>query len=272
MKQIQIPGFSQQIKLTDKPTVSVYGDEGSGKTRFAATAPDPIGLLPIDDKSKRTFKPVAEKMGKIVFTPDANYINHAEAQKMAMLDSEKKENLPIIKQFYTELHKRVLEDAMKLASNRDIASVVVDSNTVFWHWILFGHFGRRNKIDQFSRDAPNNDMQEFIGALKHKNLILLHRSAEIYKNTGEVDAAGRPKGVGTGKFKSEGCTKLGYLINIEVELVSAPKADDLDKKFRMRIRECQNNPLIEGEFMDEYGLKGEGITWDNIMTVIGWED
>jgi hypothetical protein len=271
-REIKIAGFTSDISPTDKPTISIYGEEGSGKTRFAATAPDPIGLLPLDLKSKRTFEPIAKSLGKYVIAPDKPFMLPTEAIALSLLDSDIQEQKDKIKERYTTLYRRVLEDAMKLAEHPDIATVVVDSNTAFWDWILYSHFGRRNRIDMFSRAVPNQDMQDFIAALKHKNLILLHRSADIYKETGEVDKQGKKISADTGKNKAEGCSKLGYFINCEIEMVSKDKSNNLDEKFKVRVRECQSNPLIEGSMLDDYGMKGKDITWDNLMTVINWEE
>lgn len=272
MKEIKISGFTSDLTPGDKPTLSVYGAEGCGKSRLAATAPDPIGLLPLDRKSKRTFRTIAEQMKKKVITPKEDYLRPQDAIKISLLDSDDKGSLAAVKKHYSDLYQRVMEDAMKLADHPDIQTIVVDSNSQFWDWILFSHFGRRNQIESYQRGAPNQDMTDFISAMKHKNLILLHRAAEIWKDTGEVDKQNRKKQAPSGKFKAEGCSKLGYLITCELEMISKPKADNLDDKFKVRVRECQNNPLIEGEVLDEYQVMGENITWDNVMTVIKWED
>jgi hypothetical protein len=272
VKEIKIAGFSSDLTPGDKPTVSVYGQEGSGKTRFAATAPGPIGLLPLDRKSKRTFEIIAKTLNTQVVIPKTDYMKPSDLISISLLDSEDKESLGKVKKHYSELVKRVMEDAMKLADHPEIQSIVVDSNTQFWDWIMFSHFGRRNQVETFQRGAPNQDMIDFINALKHKNLVLLHRAAEVWKDTGEIDKNGKKKQGPTGKFKAEGCSKLGYLITCEIEMVDKAKAETLDDKFKVRIRECQNNPLMEGVLLDEYGVMGESITWDNLMTAIGWAE
>lgn len=278
MKQLKIEGFSADLTPTDKPAVSVFGEEGSGKTRFAATMPDgegegAIGLLALDRKAKRTFKETMEKMDKRVIVNKEDYLSPTEAREMAMLDCDNKEDLVKVKKKYGEVYKRILGDAMRLAEHDQIASIVVDSNTQFWDWIMFSHFGRRNQIESYQRGAPNQDMIDFINALKHKNLCLLHRAADIWKDTGEVDKQGRKKQAPTGKFKAEGCSKIGYLVTCELEMVTIPKAKDLESKFHVRIRECQNNPLIEGQDLFEtHKISGDNITWDNVMIAIEWSN
>lgn len=272
MKQIIIEGFTADLTPDDKPTLSIYGQEGSGKTRLAATAPDPIGLLALDKKSKRTFQKIAEAMGKQVVVNKEDYITGKDAIKLAMLDSDDKKQRDEIKKFYGDLFQKVMNTGLALASHPSIETIVIDTATQLWDWIMFSHFGRRNQVESYQRGAPNQDMIDLINALKTKNLILIHRASEEWKDTGEVDKEGRKKQGPSGKFKAEGFTKMGYFATAIIELVNAPKAAEPDDKFKMRIVRCQVNALLEGQNMDEYSLKGEGITWDNLMTVIGSDD
>lgn len=276
MKEIKIAGFTSDLTPSDKPTISVFGEESSGKTRFAATMPDAdgegaIGLLALDLNCKRTFEKIAKEMKRHVIANKANYISPVDARRMAMLDGEKSDELRQVKTFYGEVYKRLLDDAARLADHERIVSVVLDSNTQFWNWIMFSHFGRRNQVETFQRGAPNDDMNEFISMLNHKNLCLIHRAAEVWKDTGEVDKNGRKKQAPSGKFKLDGCSKIGYLVTTELELFSKAKAESLEDKFHVRVRECHTNPLIEGQDLDGYGIVGEQITWDNIITAIGWQ-
>jgi hypothetical protein len=276
MKQLKIEGFSSDLTPTDKPAVSVFGEEGSGKTRFAATMPDgdgdgAIGLLALDRKARRTFKKTAEEMDKRVIANSSDYLSPTEAREMALADCDDKASLTKVKKKYGEVYKRILDDAMKLAAHDQIASIVVDSNTQFWDWIMFSHFGRRNQVESYQRGAPNQDMIDFINALKNKNLCLLHRAAEVWKDTGETDKQGRKKQAPSGKFRAETCSKIGYLITCELEMVTVLKAEDLDSKFHVKVRECQNNPLIEGKDLhDSHEISGNNITWDNVMIAIEW--
>lgn len=256
----------KQLYVTDQFIVT-------HNTHFSCTAPDPIGLLPLDRKSKRTFDEVKKELKKYVICPtEKDYMKPKEAIKLSLLDGSKESELKQVQEAYTEIYKRVMDDAMKLADHPDIQTIVVDSNTQFWDWILFSHFGRKNQIESYQRGAPNNDMIDFVTAMKHKNLVLLHRSADIWKDTGQTDKKGNKKQAPSGKHKAEGCSKLGYLITCEIELISADLASTLDKKFKCKVRECQNNPLIEGELLDDYGVVGEGLNWDNLMSAIGWVD
>lgn len=272
MRQLIIEGFTSDLTPDDKPAISIYGMEGTGKTRFAATAPDPIGLLALDKKSKRTFERVAKAMGKQVLVNKEDYISGKDAIKLAMLDTDDKNQRDEIKRFYGNLFKKVMDTGLALASHPDIQTIVIDTATQLWDWIMFSHFGRRNQIESFQRGAPNQDMIDLVNALKNKNLILIHRASEEWKDTGEVDEKGRKKQAPSGKYRAEGFNKMGFFATVIAEMVNLPKAADAETKFNIKLVRCQPNSLLEGQNMGEYGLAGEGITWDNLMTVIGVED
>lgn len=272
MKQIVIEGFTADLTPDDKPAVSIYGSEGTGKTRFAATAPDPIGLLALDKKSKRTFQKVATAMGKQVLVNKEDYISGKDAIKLAMLDTNVDAQRKEIKAFYGKLFEKVMDTGLALASHPDIQTIVIDTATQLWDWIMFSHFGRRNQVESFQRGAPNQDMIDLINALKNKNLILIHRAKDEWKDTGEVDSQGRKKQAPSGKFQAEGFGKIGYFATVICELTSTAKASEADDKFKIKLVKCQLNSLLEGQDMGEYSLKGEAITWENLMAVIGAED
>ncbi len=272
LKVIQIEGFTADLTPDDKPAVSIYGPEGTGKTRFAATAPGPIGLLALDKKSKRTFQKVASAMEKQVVVNKEDYISGKDAIKLAMLDTNVEAQRKQIKEFYGKLFEKVMETGLALASHPDIETIVIDTATQLWDWIMFSHFGRRNQVESYQRGAPNQDMIDLINALKNKNLVLIHRAKDEWKDTGEVDSQGRKKQAPSGKFQAEGFTKMGYFATVICELSAAPKASEPDDKFKIKLVKCQPNSLLEGQDMAEYGLRGESITWENVMTVIGAEE
>lgn len=266
MKELVIAGFTSDLTPDDKPTISIFGPEGSGKTRFAATAPGPIGLLPLDKKSKRTFETISKELGVQVLSPKEDFISAKDAIKLAQT-----EDAAWVKQYYTDIYNNILAKGVALAEHPQIKTIVIDTATQLWDWLLFAHFGRKNQIETFMRGAVNQDMIDLINALKSKNLILIHRASEEWKDTGEVDKQGKKKQAPSGKFKAEGFSKVGYYSTVTLELINKKKATTPDEKFQCKIITCQTNSLLEGQDMAEYSLVGEEITFDNLMTVIGME-
>ncbi len=257
----------------DKPAIGVYGIEGTGKTRFAATAPGPIGLIALDKKSKRTFTDIAMKLGTTVISNAKPIMSDAEAIKIAMTNGDDPKGLAEIKQAYTKVVQDVLDLGLAYARHIEIRTIVVDTCSQFFDWILFSHFGRRNQIPPVSRAAPNQDMIDFVNALRSKNLVLIHRSKEIWKPTGATDGQGKPIREPSGKYEADGFKNIGGFLTANLELTSKrAKQEDLDAKFRVKVVTSQMNVLYEGQDLHEYGVSGADITWDNITTLLGLAD
>jgi hypothetical protein len=169
---------------------------------------------------------------------------------------------------YTDVVKRAFEAGTSLAAHPDVESIVVDNFSQLCDWIMFSHFGRKNQIDSYRRGAPNQDMIDFISALGTKNLVLIHRAAEIWKD--EVDAEGKLKGKPTGKFKPDGFNKIGAFVTATIKLeATRKKVNSLEDKYRAHVVTCKGNTLLEGQdLFNEFSIAGESITWDNIMAAI----
>ncbi len=272
MKQIIIPGCSTDLTPDDKPAVSCFGMEGVGKSRFAATAPGPIGLIALDKKSKRTFCDVAGQLGTQVIANIKPLMTDREAIDIAMTDGDTPAGLSKIKTLYTDVVKRVMDLGMKYAEHPDIQSIVVDTNSQLFDFILFSHFGRRNQIKPTSRGAPNQDMIDFVNATRAKNLVLIHRSKEIWKSTGATDKDGQQIKEPSGKFEQDGFKNIGAFVTLNVELTSKRvKTEKLEDKFRVKVVSCQSRAMLEGHDLHEYDIAGEDITWANLMMITGVE-
>lgn len=267
---ISIPGTTSILMPDDKPAIGVYGVEGTGKTRFAATAPGPIGLLALDKKSKRTFLEIATARETLVISNDKPLMTDAQAIKMAMTNGDDPRGLAEIKQAYEAVVQAVFDLGMAYAKHPEIKTIVVDTNSQFFDWILFSHFGRRNQIPPISRGAANQDMIDFVNALRSKNLVLIHRSKEIWKPTGATDGGGKPIREPSGKYEADGFKNIGAFLTASLELTSKRvKVESLDTKFRAKVVTSQMNVLMEGQDLHEYGVSGDDITWNNVCTLLG---
>lgn len=276
MKQITtIKGFTADAAPDGQPSICVYGEENTGKTKFGCTAPHDdgcIGLLALDRNSKRTVREQLSRNGRgnYIVVNEKPFLTNAEAIKLAMCEEVKE-----TKRLAIEVVKRVWDHAVELAGHRDVESIVVDDGSQLFDWILFSHFGRRNQIESFMRGAPNNDFIELITAMGSKNLVMICRGTEVWADTGEIGADGKKKQAPTGKLKPEGFGKIGKFMTAVLELSASRKkqaTDDrkeaLDAKYRCKVVTCKGETLLEGQDLGAYGVCGESITWDNVMTVI----
>lgn len=275
MKEIKIAGFTSTTTPDDRPALCVFGIENSGKTRLGCTMPNStgaIGWIPLDKNTLRTVDEYKKTHPKAqILVPSQPFIDAKTEISIAMKDSTLTAERDEIRKMYTERVKRIFEYGMKLAAHPDVESIAVDASQLF-DIILFSHFGRRNQIESYQRGAPNQDMIDFISALRFKNLCLMNRAAEVWKDTGEVDNKGNKKQAPIGKFKPDGFGKIGSFMTATVELVVLRKKGlELDTKYGVLVHTCKGNTLLEGQKLDEYGVVGEEITWANIMTVIGVE-
>ena len=281
MKEIKIAGFSTDTSPDDKPAVCVYGLENVGKTKFGCTVPHDdgvIGYLALDKNTKRTVDKYREAWGLPLLINARPFMTDKDSIALATLDSEKPAELKEIKQRYTDVVKRITEAGVALAENKDVESIVLDTGDQFFDMILFSHFGRRNQIESYQRGASNQDMIDFVGAMRTKNFCFICRAAEIWKDTGEVDKQGRKKQAPTDKYKPAGFGKIGGFMTVTCELIArvvgsadAESDDALAKKYRVRVHHCKGNTLLEGQDLHEYGVSGEAITWSNLMTAVGLE-
>jgi hypothetical protein len=267
MKQIKVAGFTTDTTPDARPAVCIFGEENTGTTRFGCTAPHDdgwIGWLALDKNSKATVEEMKVRDNLPVLVNKEPFLSHADAMKVALID-----NPDEVKKIYTGAIRKVFDQAVALAAHPDVESVVIDRASQLFDMILFSHFGRRNQIESFQRGAPNQDMIDLINALSTKNLVLIHKSAEIWKDTGEVDKNGRKKQAPTGKFKPDGFNQVGRFVTAVVELsAKRGKVTGLEDKYRLKVVTCKGNTLLEGSDLAEYGVAGEEITWDNLMTVI----
>lgn len=269
MKQIKVEGFTTDTKPDNRPAICVFGDENTGTTRFGCTAPHDeghIGWLAIDKNSKATVELYKQKLKLPIIVNKEPFLSNKDAMRMAV-----EEKADEVKKIYTEVFKRICDQAVKLAEHPDVESIVIDRASQVYDFILFSHFGRRNQIESFQRGAPNQDMIDLINALAGKNLVLIHKASEIWKDTGEIDkSTGRKKQAPSGKFKPDGFNQVGRFVTATIELTAKrSKAQDLEDKYRVKVVTCKGNTLLEGSDLGDYGVSGEAITWENVMMAIG---
>lgn len=283
MKQIVIPNTTTVLTADDRPAISVFGDEVTGKTRLALTMPTPIGYVAIDKKAKRTMELLTEELGLTnkIFVNKDPFMTNKQMRELATMtdaDAEKKS-----KEIYLAVTNAVWDLAFSFAEHPEIESIVVDRASQLFDWVLFSYHGRKTKIDpKTGRATPNQWMIDFINMCRTKNLLLIHGNSEIWKDTGKFDSRGEKIQEPSGKFKQDGFKNIGSFVLANLEMVSnkltamdrselRTEDEQLAKKFRMKVHTCQTNSLLEGMDLETQGVAGKDITWDNVMTALGVE-
>lgn len=273
MREIRIEGFTDNTHPDNKPAVCVYGLENVGKTRFGCTAPcteGVVGYMSLDVNSKRTVDEYHSRNGMKVVVNTKPLMTDKDAIRIARLDASIADQLAEVRNLYGDVVNRVFEHATRLVESADVESIVIDTASQLNDWITFSHFGRKSQIKPTSRAAANQDFIDFINMLRPKNTVLIHRSSEIWKDTGVKDKEGLMIQAPCGKFKPDGFRGIGGYVTAVCEMTAERIPNQsLEQKYRLRVMTCKGNTLMEGQDLHEYGVSGEAITWDNLMLAIG---
>jgi len=261
--------------------IALFGNQASGKSRLIGTAPGPIGLVPLERKSRQSVLDAAQEFGRKVISPSidlirteramlldtipfacvtedspefkaygaedkvkkAEYAMQAKAKEMR-LDSE----MPMCCQrcYYRWHANREKAVALQMAERPDIQTIAIDTFGQFIDDMYFANYGRNDRIAPLDRKSFNREVVDFINAINHKNLILTHHSAEVYKDN-------KP----TGKTKPKSTfSKLGHYVSVEIEMLRDYDAIKFNQKkletqeartvYTMVMKDCQANPSIIG--------------------------
>jgi hypothetical protein len=257
-----IPGFQTKIEKKAEVVIGIYGPQGSGKTRFSATAPGPIGVVPLDRKSRFTIAKTMEEWGRHdVYMPEKDFIRHEEPLKIASMSPDN------AKRYYGDHVHKVMEAAYRLAASPDIATIVIDTFSQFWENVLFKHYGRTNQIQPFLKGPANQDAIDLVTALSSKNVILIHKATELWAGSGEN---AKP----TGRFKPAGFPHIGYHCTVMLEMRKNNLYDSSNGtgggkpwKWSLSVTDCQARPVLEGpQGVD--ALTDDAITFDSLMALL----
>lgn len=248
MREIKIEGFVSNIRDTVDETIAagIYGPEGSGKTRLLTTAPDPIGIVPLDRKTRWTVAKVMEEQGKTVLMPKEDFIRHAKPLELLSMGEVAS------KKYYLEHVKRVMDAAYTLLVHKDIRTVAVDSGSQLWEDILFKNFGRNQRIMPRDRGPSNQDMIDFLNAMTGKHFIITFKAKEKWK-TITNQKTGEQEDKPSGEFEMAGFNGSGYHLTVVCEMkrnllynTENGKGGGKDWQFSLNVKMCQANALIQG--------------------------
>lgn len=264
MKTITIAGFSST--LTSDPTlaIAVYGDEGAGKTEFSCTAPGVIGFIPLERKCRQSVYTAREKYGKTILLPEQDFIRSTNPVALANLHPDKctlmSQKIPPMccAPHYYRAHVDSVKTAlMSLYLSPDVDSIVIDSGTQLWEDMLMAHYGRTNRIMPLDRKPCNQEMIDLLNSLSGKNLVITHRSTQVWKGNAPTD-----------KKKLDGFGKIGFFVSAIVKCVNDDELGEGDEGwFYMDIDMCQANPSIAKK-AGKKALEDSAMTFANLAMLI----
>lgn len=183
--------------------VSSAALEKQGKTHFALTMPDPVGVVSIDLGTKG----VADKFmktGKKIYLREHMAIGDA---KRELKDEKAKLNY----------WKEIKNSIYRVIDNKECRSGVVDTGTELWLACRLGMLGSLGKLKkrQFAYDEPNEEFTNLIRdmQLSGKNWCILHKMKKEY-----VDDEW------SGGWERAGFGNMGFLAEVNIEHFRATPA------------------------------------------------
>lgn len=235
--------------------VATDGMPRTGKTRFAATAPDPIGVIALERNTRYTMAKHAQETGKKILAPEKDFIRPWKDLSGGLQGNSDLSSDAAIKLYRKHLDS-LTEEYLRMLDDKAIRTVVIDTGTQLWEDILFAHFGKSQQIKPISRGLPNQEMKNLLNACQ-KNIIVIHKSKEKW-----VDD--KP----TGKFERSGYGYVAYDMNVCVQHYRDTAIHNKDCRvsedgcvcWGIKISECQANPELIGAG-DDSRLTGSRVTF-----------
>lgn len=268
----------------------VYGAEGCGKSRLMGTAPSTIGVIPMERKSRRSVVQSALESGKRVVMPQIDLIRTSRAMLIATMpeacidplsyknmkleDAVKKaegemqrkaEKIPLdgespscCQRCYYRWHaNRTKYVGYMMAAMPEVKTICIDTFGQFIDDILFANYGRNERIMPLDRKTFNREVSEFINDLSHKNLILSHHAAQIWKDN-------KP----TSKTKPQSSfSKIGHYVSVVVKMSRNEDKAEGEGRYTLTVEDCQARASLIGMEL----LMDDQITFKNLAMQV-YED
>jgi hypothetical protein len=212
-----IAGTSFEIvkpQIKKRLIVAVEGQEKTGKTHFALTAPGPIGFQDIDIGTEGVVE----------------QFTHEKEIHLA----EYALDFPYDQKVAEQTWRQFTNDYKQLLG-ADVRTGIIDNATEVWDLLRVAKFGRLTQIMPHLYTTANS---EFRGLLRlayksDMNLILLHKVKKQYVNE-----------QWNGKYERSGFNDVGFLVQVVVETIKQ------DGKFYLKVLACRQNTKAEGEIIE----------------------
>ena len=296
-------GFTDQISSPRILRVAADGHKGAGKTRLLVTAPDPVGILPLDINTRMTIAKVkAEFPKKQIWMPPEdllvvagleriNSVLRAEkwsrfeglvADKIGAEEQKKRDEITRSEmRLYRDHLSRVKDLYSTLINNPDVRTVCIDTGTNLNDLVANAHYGKNFRVPTRDRGPFNLDMEEFWDLPgNRKHLIITHYTTEVW-SPDTVDQSGRTvNGKPTGQWRLDGWKHTKFKANVCLHHGKAQTAVDLRKlekemgldqgdlpspTFYLRVYDSNANPELVSEGTV---LVNDDVTFQNVAMMV----
>lgn len=244
-----IPGYS--LIDPNKPRsrrfiVALDAIEKHGKTRFALTAPGPIGYMDFDQRSEGTIEEFLRAGKPIAWRTDKQ--GHPWPYKIPT-EKSKSDIQALAKAEWF----RFENDFEQLLHAQAVRTIVVDLASEAWELLRLAAFGKLAQIPPHLYTEANGVYRRLIRLVREQsrvNLILIHRLKDEWANEKKSD--GSIKGYTTGKKERAGFAETGFLADVNLRLYRLPQhqCEVSDLGFRLEVVDCGANAKMRGMILE----------------------
>lgn len=270
-KDLQIPGFTSEITLAGRPDnncVATIGGPNTGKTQFLTTAPEVVGIVPLDINSRFVVEKMMREGAAVVMSKTDHIRQKKSTQELKrMSDTD-------VKEYYRAHVERVKEDINNLLAARQVKTIAIDDFGQLANDIGFAVHGREGlKIKTmgdgklFKDNAPNyQEITDLLALMSSKNTILTHKEKDRYGEKGTSTA-----NEVVGKIWDNPYKPLGHKISLCLRHLTNPnykansKIEDKQWLYGCQLIQVKVRPELQGY---EVIAKDMFCNWDFIMSLV----
>jgi len=224
LKRLGIHKAERSIEVP-RLTIGVQGLEKDGKTTFAFTMPDPLGVITNDPMTKTIVQKELAN-GREIYI---KYFPEAYSQ-----DTGKK-----IWEEYRKVYTTMLQN---------MRSLVIDTDTGAWSLQRMAAFGKLSQVMPNQYVVTNTRKRMMIREAEDSNcnVCFVYKVKKRYVENKKGMAQWDGK-----SYDRDGFGETGYLLQVNLRAFKEPPENGLsvEKRFKLEVMNCTHNAELDGEIM-----------------------
>jgi hypothetical protein len=217
-------GFRRANEAVKKRLImAIDGREKSGKSHFALSGPEPIGVINLDIGLDGVVQKWQDDKEIWVQDVKVNIQELKELTPQAAASEADRAFISVVKAY-----KAVLGEAR---------TIVWDNATEIWELLRMARFGKLDHVKPHHYGPVNAEYRELLRMAYDQdrtNLILLHKMKDEYVNDQR-----------TGQVKRAGFADTGFLVQVNALTYRGPE-ETVPECFHLQITDCRQNAELAG--------------------------
>lgn len=252
-----------------RATISIEGEDKSGKSHFLLTAPGPIAMIDMNQRADEPLLKFQDTKEIIRLSPVIDRDAIIDAKRAKVKSGDKGPTLipPALHKKIEEEWERV-EKFLQGAEESGIRSMLIDTGDELWELFRMARLGKLDKVPPIAYTPVNMEFERFLKgpglAGKDKkdgegmNLIVSHTVKDDYKNDKK-----------TGNRIRAGFSRMAYVADLSLSL----RFDEKKEEFKAKVRRCGFNPFWTGhEFGWSEDFEKSEVDFRYIMACVTREE